>query len=88
MMFRIAELMPLTMDNLLACCNPVPPLVRVHIQDIVQVIKVSRSKFCITLLVLTVILQTEKDRTDYVPDTYHDIDMPQANGGMFLSLRL
>jgi exosome complex exonuclease RRP6 len=63
MMFRIAELMPLTMENLLACCNPVPPLVRVHIQDIVQVIK------------------TEKDRTDYIPDTYHDIDLPKASGG-------
>eukprot|EP01102_Stenamoeba_stenopodia_P020888 TRINITY_DN8292_c0_g1_i1.p1 TRINITY_DN8292_c0_g1~~TRINITY_DN8292_c0_g1_i1.p1 ORF type:complete len:1022 (-),score=235.38 TRINITY_DN8292_c0_g1_i1:83-3148(-) len=38
MMFHIAEVLPTEMEALLACCNPVPPLVRINAADLVQII--------------------------------------------------
>jgi len=31
------------MDSLLGCCNPVPPLIRVHSQDIILLIKKAKT---------------------------------------------
>lgn len=38
MMFQTARLMPTDATGVLACCNPVPPLVRLHAQDLAIII--------------------------------------------------
>ncbi|KAL6069801.1 Exosome component 10 [Balamuthia mandrillaris] len=44
MLFHIAELMPTTSAGLLACCNPVPPLVRLNAETIVNLVTKAREE--------------------------------------------
>jgi len=39
MLLHIAEAMPSTVPALLACCNPVPPLVRINADNLLHIIK-------------------------------------------------
>jgi hypothetical protein len=39
MMFQIARLTPADADGVLACCNPIPPLVRLHANDLAALIQ-------------------------------------------------
>ena len=42
MLFQIAENMPKDQEGVIACCNPVPPLVNQHVSDIVRMIAEGR----------------------------------------------
>jgi len=42
MMFQVAENMPKDQEGVIACCNPVPPLVNQHVADIVRMIAEGR----------------------------------------------
>jgi len=42
MMFQVAENMPKDQEGVIACCNPVPPLVNQHVSDIVRMIAEGR----------------------------------------------
>jgi ribonuclease D len=42
MLFHISEVMPVDIPALLACCNPVPPLVRQHSADLATIIREAR----------------------------------------------
>ena len=42
MMFKIAELLPPDQTGILACCNPPPPLVRLHVQELHLLVEKSR----------------------------------------------
>lgn len=44
MLFQIAEIMPREAQGVLACCNPVPPLVRQHVHAIHQLVLEARAK--------------------------------------------
>jgi hypothetical protein len=44
MLFHIAELVPTSVPALLACCNPVPPLVRINAEILVDVITAARAE--------------------------------------------
>ncbi|KJE91581.1 exosome component 10 protein [Capsaspora owczarzaki ATCC 30864] len=44
MLFHIAEALPTESAGILACCIPVPPLVRLHVTDLVQLIKRAREE--------------------------------------------
>lgn len=43
MMFQIARLTPADADGVLACCNPIPPLVRLHAADLAVLIQAAVS---------------------------------------------
>jgi len=42
MLFRISETLPTDVNSLLACCNPVPPLVRLQAHDLLSIIEDAR----------------------------------------------
>jgi ribonuclease D len=44
MLFHIAEVIPTSVPALLACCNPVPPLVRINADVLVSVIIAARAE--------------------------------------------
>ncbi|XP_070561163.1 exosome complex component 10-like [Ptychodera flava] len=44
MMFQIAEILPKEAQGILACCNPIPPLVRQHMNELHQFIMMARNK--------------------------------------------
>jgi exosome complex exonuclease RRP6 len=46
MLFRISELMPADQDNLIACCSPVPPLVKVYATDLLAIIVEAKKEVC------------------------------------------
>ncbi|XP_063676730.1 exosome complex component 10-like [Bolinopsis microptera] len=42
MMFKIAELLPGDQEGILGCCNPPPPLVRLHVQELHLIVEKAR----------------------------------------------
>lgn len=60
MLLQIAEALPREMQGILACCNPVPPLVRANLLELHQVILRAREqsleKVC---LLLQIFLQND-----------------------------
>jgi hypothetical protein len=44
MLFHVAELVPTSVPALLACCNPVPPLVRINAEILIDVITAARAE--------------------------------------------
>ena len=42
MMFKIAELLPGDQEGILGCCNPPPPLVRLHVQELHRIVERAR----------------------------------------------
>ena len=43
MLLQIAELLPREMQGLLACCSPVPPLLRAHLAAVHKLVLAARS---------------------------------------------
>lgn len=44
MLLQIAEALPREMQGILACCNPVPPLVRANLLELHQIILRAREQ--------------------------------------------
>lgn len=44
MLMQISEILPREMQGILACCNPVPPLVRQNLFEVHQLITQARSQ--------------------------------------------
>lgn len=42
MMFQIAEILPREPQGILACCNPIPPLIRQNLQEVSHLVQKSR----------------------------------------------
>lgn len=59
MLLQIAEALPREMQGILACCNPIPPLVRSNLLELHQIVLKAREQS--TEKVLPVILVTDSD---------------------------
>jgi ribonuclease D len=64
MLFRVSEIMPCDSVALFACCNPVPPIVKLYATDIVSiVINAKKEVWTIMLQSLNFIQTTPSDLT-------------------------
>lgn len=64
MLFRIAASMPTDVASLLACCSPVPPLVRLYASDLVVLIQPLKER--------TIIMHTDLDEGTVVEEYAHE----------------
>lgn len=55
MMLQICEALPREMQGILACCNPIPPLVRSHLLELHQIILKAREQPLEKVNILTVL---------------------------------
>lgn len=44
MLLRIVQVLPENIPKLIACCSPVPPLLRVHSTDVLDILKAAREE--------------------------------------------
>lgn len=84
MMLQIAETLPREMQGILACCNPIPPLVRQHLNLIHQIVHKAREQPLIKPIINdanqvrpTVNLNDKKDLLNHPLHCPHDLSHMQ-----------
>lgn len=55
MLLQISENLPREMQGILACCNPIPPLVRANLLEIHKIILKAREQSLVKVIILIIL---------------------------------